>query len=130
MTRPLWKLLALGALLTGAVMTAAQPPEGRDKGKREGPPPGGRPDGPPRFQLGRVLPPFVVDQLELTREQRTEIAKLEKEVKQRLEKILTAEQRKKLETLRPPRPGGPDARPDAPPPGEGGRRTEKKKDRP
>ncbi len=91
--------LAAGAMWT--LTAASQPPEGR--GRRDGPPP----DRPPRFELGRVLPPFARGELKLTRKQEEEIAKLEKEVKQRLEKILTAEQRKTLESLRPPGPGGP-----------------------
>ncbi len=70
------------------------------------PPPGGR-GGPPPFELGKVLPPFVEPELELTKEQKEEIAKLEKEVKDRLEKILTDKQREKIKTLRPPGPGGP-----------------------
>jgi hypothetical protein len=45
--------------------------------------------------------------LDLTNQQQEEIAKLEKEVKDRLEKILTDKQKKKLQELRPPGPGGP-----------------------
>src|SRR5207248_499668 len=40
---------------------------------------------------------------------------LEKEVKERLRKIFNAEQIKKLENLRPPRPGGPSGRPEREP---------------
>ncbi len=95
--------LATGALC--ALTVASQPPEGggRREGRGDGPPR----DRPPRLELGRVLPPFAREELKLTRAQEEEIAKLEKEVKQRLEKILTAEQKKRLESLRPPGPGGP-----------------------
>jgi hypothetical protein len=66
-----------------------------------------------------VLPPQARDELDLTKEQEAEIAKLEEEVKERLAKILTAAQKKKLENLRPggPPPGGPGR----PPEGEGRR---------
>ena len=62
---------------------------------------------PPRFELGRVLPPFAREAIQLTDEQKKQIAELEKEVKAKLEKILTAEQIKSLESARPPLgPGG------------------------
>ena len=80
---------------------------------------GGRPPrekgGPPRFELGRVLPPQVRNQIELTKDQEKQIADLEKEVKERLGKILTDEQKKKLETVGGP--GGPGGGPGGPPPG-------------
>jgi hypothetical protein len=101
--RVFW-LLALAGLAVWVAAAVSQPPEGKDRGQGKR---GGPPGGPPRFELGRVLPPFARDELELTREQADEIAKLEKEVKQRLEKILTAEQKKRLENLRPRGPGGP-----------------------
>ena len=107
------------------VMTAlSQPPEGgKDKkgqpGKEGKGAKGGGKDGkgPPRFELGKVLPPFAIEELNLTKEQEKKIADLEKEVKAKLEKILTAEQKKTLETLRPPGggPGGKDG-----PGGKGG----------
>jgi len=97
-------------LVFAALAALAQPPHG----KRGGPPRG--PGGPPRYELGKVLPPHVRDELQLSREQEEEIAKLEAEVKQRLSKILSAEQKRKLENLRPPGPpGGPP--PGDPPPG-------------
>ena len=106
------------------VMTAlSQPPEGgKDKkgqpGKEGKGAKGGKDGkGPPRFELGKVLPPFAIEELNLTKEQEKKIADLEKEVKAKLEKILTAEQKKTLETLRPPGggPGGKDG-----PGGKGG----------
>lgn len=63
------------------------------------PPPPDR--GPPRFELGKVLPPFARQAVTLTDEQKKQIAELEKEVKAKLEKILTAEQIKALESTRP-----------------------------
>jgi hypothetical protein len=116
--RVFW-LLAMGGLVVWVAVASSQPP-GKDKGPgRRGGPPG----GPPRFELGRVLPPFAREELNLTKDQEEEIAKLEKEVKERLEKILTADQKKRLENLRPRGPGGPPpGGPDGPP-----RDPEKKK---
>ncbi len=68
------------------------------------------PGGPPRFELGRVLPPQVRDQLQLTPEQEKEIEALEKELKGKLNKILTDEQKKAVEDFRPRGPGGPGGR--------------------
>jgi hypothetical protein len=86
---------------------------GRPEGDRGGPGgpggPGGRPGGAPRFEIGQVLPPFVVEQLELTPEQQKQLDALQKDLKSKLDKLLTADQKKKLETMRPrgPREGGP-----------------------
>jgi hypothetical protein len=91
-------------------MAVAQAPNGRDGDpEKKGRPGRGGPGGPPpRFELGRLLPPHAIDELDLTPEQAKQLADLEKDVKARLQKILTAEQRKKLENLPPPpRPGGP-----------------------
>jgi hypothetical protein len=65
---------------------------------------GGRPNRPPGgFHL---LPRFVVSKLNLTDDQKNQIADLEKETKAKLAAILTADQMKTLETTRPPGPGG------------------------
>jgi hypothetical protein len=69
----------------------------------------GRPDG--AFHL---IPPFALDRLNLTDEQRRQIEPLDKQARERLEQILTPEQLKILKESRPPRggpgaPGGPDA---------------------
>ena len=52
---------------------------------------------------------IAVEQMNLTEEQQKQIAELEKEIKAKLYKILTAEQQKILEEARPPQggPGGP-----------------------
>src|SRR5262249_52499372 len=74
--------------------------------------------GPPRFEMGKVLPPFVRESLDLTPAQQDQIAELEKEVRERLRKILTAEQQKRAESIQPKEPR--DGKNDAP---------ERKKDR-
>jgi hypothetical protein len=94
-------------------------PDGFGKGKRGkgGPPvdddgplpggPGGRgpggfgghaPGGLPR--PGQVLPPFLQDRLELSAEQKKQLESLQKEVYARLDKILTAAQKKQLKEIR------------------------------
>src|SRR5438105_4590636 len=87
MKRGLLGLLAVAALGLCALSEATQPPDKgppdkKGKGDKKGPPP---------FEVGKVLPPFVRDQLELTEEQEKKLQDLEKDVKARLEKILTAD---------------------------------------
>jgi hypothetical protein len=64
-----------------------------------------------------VLPPHARGELDLTADQEKALAALEKEVKERLQKILTPGQQKAVEGARPRGPGGP---PGAPPRGPGG----------
>ncbi len=104
--------LAVVALALG-LSTQAQPP-GRDDG---GPPPRGRMGPPGGFRLGSVLPPHLAEDLDLTQEQRKEIAKIEKEVRAKLEKLLTRKQKALIEAHRPrgergegDRPGPPERR--------------------
>lgn len=95
--------LALGICLLCVLAAGSQPPPGKDKGpgNKEGPP-----GGPPRpFELGWVLPPHVRPALKLTKDQEKKIAELEKEVKKRLETILTNEQKRTLKAPPPPPPG-------------------------
>jgi hypothetical protein len=71
-----------------------------------GGPPGGGPGrfaGPPR--PGQILPPFVQERLNLTGEQKRELQDLQKQVDDRLAKILTDEQKKQLHEMRAG-PGG------------------------
>ena len=71
---------------------------GKDGGKDEKKGPGGDKKGPPMgFEIGKVLPPHIADTLELSEEQLKQIADLEKDVKAKLTKILTAGQVKKAE---------------------------------
>jgi hypothetical protein len=89
-------------------------------------PPGGGPGGPGGFgappRPGQVLPPQMRLVLELSDEQEKQLDALQKEVDERLAKILTSEQKKMLDEVRSrgPRgggfPGGPGG-PGGPPPG-------------
>ncbi len=89
--------------------------------------PGGRgPGGPPA--PGQILPPFMQEQLNLTDDQKKQLAELQKEVEGKLDKILTADQKKQLKEMRdgfgrrgPGGPGGPGGRGQGGPGGPGGR---------
>jgi hypothetical protein len=113
---------AVGGLLVGSPALSQPPGEKGDKGGPGGK--GGFPSGPggpggkggfpggTGFKLGTVLPPFALDELNLTPEQQTKLAAIEADVKGRLDTLLTEEQKKRLESLRPPGgkggfPGGP-----------------------
>ena len=64
----------------------------------------GGPGGRGGFHL---LPPRAAEALNLTEDQKTQLAALEAETKAKVEKILTPEQLTQLKNLRPPgRPGG------------------------
>jgi Spy/CpxP family protein refolding chaperone len=103
-TKAIILTLALGAatcLLTA--QDGNQRPDGQRPPGREGGPPG--PGGPGGF---RLLPLPAMEQLNLTADQRKQLADLEAQVKAKLEKILTSEQLKQLSQMRPPpRQGGP-----------------------
>jgi len=71
--------------------------------------------GPPR--PGEILPRFMRQRLELSSEQEKQIQDLQKEVDAKLEKILSAEQREQLKSMRDRGPGGPGG---FGPPGRGG----------
>ncbi len=119
-------VLVLNAMAQPPVERDQGPPKGTPEPGKKGPPrPGFGNFPPPRFQLGKILPPHVRDELELTDEQERQILDLELEVKGRMLKILSAEQRKQLKEMRaqgapppPPQPGGP------PPRGKGPRGEE------
>lgn len=105
MKRSILGLLAVAALGLCALSEATQPPDKGPPDKK-----GGKGDkkGPPPFEIGKVLPPFVMDQLELTEEQQKKLQDLEKDVKARLEKILTADQLEMIKEMKGPGkgPGG------------------------
>ena len=118
--RHVWMLwLALGVLALTASAALAQPP--RDRDQRGGPPP--RPFGPgphesgPReggpWEPGKIVPPHVIERLKLTAEQRKQLIDLETEVKDKILKLLTDEQKQQLETMKPS--GPPDDQPPPPP---------------
>ena len=103
-------MCGLAAFVAGAVLIGSpamsQPPGGKDdKGGPGGK--GGFPGGPGGFggkgggfKLGTVLPPFAQEQLKMTDAQKEQLTALEADVKGKLEKMLTPEQLKSLETMR------------------------------
>jgi hypothetical protein len=107
-------VLSLGAAGLGVLTAVAQPPEGEIR-SRQAPPgrygggPDGRqpPGGPLRWELGRLIPPPIEDELNLTSEQQKQLHDLEKEVRDRVMKMLTSEQKDKLKRLQRRGPGGP-----------------------
>jgi hypothetical protein len=80
--------------------------EGKEKGKgRGGFQPGRGGFQPGRggfggFQVGQIMPSFLAERLELTDAQKKEIEVLQTEVTAKLDKILTAEQKKTIEDMR------------------------------
>ncbi|MFO0800143.1 MAG: hypothetical protein U0804_21965 [Gemmataceae bacterium] len=100
-------MCGVAAFVAGAVLMGSpamsQPPGGKDdKGGPGGK--GGFPGGPGGkgggFKLGTVLPPFAQEQLKLTDDQKSQLTALEADVKGKLEKLLTADQLKSLDTMR------------------------------
>ena len=147
-------LLALGIALGVAVIARAadltdQNPPPKQDSDRPPKPDGNTPDnpdakpgnGPGGQQSGRrgppggfhLIPRFAEEKLALTDDQKTKIQDLEKETKDKLSKILTSDQLKTLETMRPPRPGqgrGEQGGPGGDRPGQGNGNSGEKSDRP
>lgn len=145
MKRSLLTLLPVAAVIAWALVAAAQPPDRPDGGPppqddqqgdgRRGPQSDrSRRGGPPRWQLGTVIPPPIQNQLGLSEDQRQQLRDLEKDVKNRVLKILSDDQKKTLQRLQRRGPGGPppDSDDDRDRPGrsDGGDRREPPGDRP
>src|SRR5262245_10611202 len=77
-----------GILLVLGCVAVAQPPAGFPGGRFELPKP------------GEVLPGLVQQRLKLTAEQKKDLAEVQKYVDAKLEKLLTADQRKLLKEMR------------------------------
>jgi hypothetical protein len=106
-------LACLAAWSTGAI---SQPPAGSPRGNG------------PRYELGKILPPFAEDALGLSPEQRAALSKLESDVKHRLQKILTEDQLRMIDRRGSAGPGGPRESPPEDRPGRpGGRDQERSK---
>jgi len=96
-------------LVALATRMAAEEPAGGERGRGFGPPggpggfgprgfgPGGF-GGPPR--PGQILPPFLQQELNLTADQKQQIALLQKEVDEKLDKVLTDQQKQQLKEMR------------------------------
>ena len=99
MNKPFIAMLAVGILAISFMPGLAQPPGGKEKGAKKDK------KGPPPFELGRVLPPFFRESLELTKDQEKAVNDLEKDVRAKLLKILTPEQVDRLKELKGPKDG-------------------------
>ncbi len=110
---------ALAVACVLAVSAAAQPPGGQkgDKGdKGDKGPKGGFPGGKGGFGKGgfgfrppvpgEVMPAPLQEMLKLTDEQKKQFADLQKEVDEKLAKLLTEDQRKQLQEMKDRGPGG------------------------
>ncbi len=93
-------LFGLMAFLAGVALIASpavsQPPGGKD-GKGKG--------ASAAVKLGSALPPALVEELKLTDDQKAKLAEIEKNLKGELDKLLTDEQKKTVESYRPAGPG-------------------------
>jgi hypothetical protein len=106
-------LLALGS--AALVMTVSAQPPGTGVAKKEKRGKDGK-GPPPKFAPGMLFPPGLRDELKLTPEQEKAVAAMEKELREKLDKLLTAEQKKIVEEFRPRPPmGGPGGPPEGAP---------------
>ncbi len=147
MKRVMMTVMAMAAIGWAAIIVSnAQPPEkqppqgkrgGNEQGRRGGENEKGGPGGPGGFggqggmrggrggfEIGKLIPPPLREQLDLNEEQKQQLDALEKDVKEKLNKLLTEDQRKQLEAMRNRGPGGPGGfggpgGPGGPPRGEG-----------
>jgi hypothetical protein len=101
------QLQALVAQLNTEAQAGSRAGGGGDRGgpDRDGPAGKKGKGGPPR--PGQILPPVVQEMLQLTESQKRQLADLQKEVDEKLEKILTPEQKGRLKEMRERGPGGP-----------------------
>ena len=110
--------LFLAGLLAVTSLSTAQPPgeKGGQPGKGGKGFPGGKGGfggfGPP--QPGQIMPPFLADRLKLTDDQKKQIETLQKDVDEKLAKILTEDQQKQLKEMKERRGGRGFGRPGGP----------------
>ena len=76
------------------------PARGEGRGRGMGP------GGMMGFQPGVIMPPFLMERLGLSEEQRKDVAALQQEVEKKLASILTEEQKEQLKEFGQRRPGG------------------------
>jgi len=112
------ELMALAAQIDAEYGQGGQGPGGfGDKGPKG--PKGKGPGGPGGFggppQPGQILPQFMQQQLQLTADQKKDLSDLQKQVDDKLGKILTDQQKQQLRDMSQKGPGG-----FGPPPGFGG----------
>jgi hypothetical protein len=124
MKKSIIAMLALGALSIVFITGMAQPPG--EKGPKKGPPPDKKGPG---WEPGKIIPPHVRDVLDLTEDQERKISALEDEVRLKLLKIFTDEQKQRLKELNDKGPKGPPKDKDFPPDKKGKGKGDKDKDK-
>ena len=87
----------LVGLLTMASLSSAQPPGGGKFGKGQFGKGGG---GFAMSQPGQIMPAFLATQLKLTDDQKKQVEMLQKDVDDKLAKILTEDQQKQLKDMK------------------------------
>jgi hypothetical protein len=95
--------LFLAGLLAMTSLSSAQPPGGGKggqpgKGGKGGF--GGKGGGFAAPQPGQILPTFIAEQLKLTDDQKKQVETLQKDVDEKLAKILTEDQQKQLKEIK------------------------------
>jgi hypothetical protein len=99
-------VLFLAGLLAVSSFSGAQPPGGKDEKDKFGKGGFGGKGGFARPQPGQVLPAVLQDVLKLTDAQKKDLEGIQKDVDEKIAKILTEEQRKQLKEMREAGPGG------------------------
>lgn len=114
-------LVALAGLGLWVLTAFAQGPDEKGKGKKgppgdkKGPPPERK--GPPPWEPGKLVPPHILHMLELSDEQHKQLQQLETEVRGKLMKIFTEDQKQRLQDFKPmgppkgPKDKGPKGKP-------------------
>jgi len=92
-------MLFLAGLLTVTSLSTAQPPGG-GKGGQPGKGKGFQKGGFAMPQPGQILPGFIADRLKLTDDQKKQVESLQKDVDEKLAKILTEDQNKQLKEMK------------------------------
>ncbi len=108
MKKLLASAMTLASLFVVTFAISSQPPDeknkpfgkkdqedGADRKKKKDDGPEGK-KGPPPYELGKIIPPHLRNNLDLSDAQQDAITKLEAEVRQKLLKILTPEQVRRI----------------------------------
>jgi hypothetical protein len=103
--RVLAGMLFLAGLLTMTSLSTAQPPGGGKggqpgKGGKGGFGKGGFGGGFNMPQPGQIMPTFIAERLKLTDDQKKRVETLQKDVDEKLAKILTEDQQKQLKEMK------------------------------
>jgi Spy/CpxP family protein refolding chaperone len=93
MKKSIVAVVAVGALAIFFLTGMSDQPD-QEKGPKKGPPPGKK-----GWEPGKIIPPHIRDELDLTEEQERRIAEVEKEVRRKLLDIFTEKQKQHLRDM-------------------------------